>query len=87
MGQRTAGEKKVKKWQLWTPGILILFAAGLNMAGRVWEGFSDFYVDNIFPLWVETYGRITGSFPFSVGEWMLYLLQFWFIKVWLYFIR
>ncbi len=73
MGQRTAGEKKVKKWQLWTPGILILFAAGLNMAGRVWEGFSDFYVDNIFPLWVETYGRITGSFPFSVGEWMLYL--------------
>ena len=73
MGQRTSGEKKVKKWQLWTPGILILFAAGLNMAGRVWKGFSDFYVDNIFPLWVETYGRITGIFPFSVGEWMLYL--------------
>ena len=71
MGQRTAGEKKVKKWQLWTPGILILFAAGLHMAGRMWEGFSDFYVDNIFPLWVETYGRITGSIPFSVGEWML----------------
>ena len=43
------------------------------MAGRIWKGFSDFYVDNIFPLWVETYGRITGEFPFSVGEWMLYL--------------
>lgn len=72
-GQKTSGEKKVKKWQLWTPGILILFSAGLNMAGRIWKGFSDFYVDNIFPLWVETYGRITGLFPFSVGEWMLYL--------------
>lgn len=63
----------MKKWQFWTPGILILFAAGLNMTGRAWKGFSDFYVDNIFPLWVETYGRVTGIFPFSVGEWMLYL--------------
>lgn len=63
----------MKKWKFWVPGILILFAVLLNIAGRVWEGFSDFYVDNIFPIWVETYGRITGIFPFSVGEWMLYL--------------
>lgn len=52
---------------------MILFAVILNIAGRVWEGFSDFYVKHIFPLWVETYGRFTGIFPFSVGEWMLYL--------------
>ena len=45
----------------------------LNITGRVWKGFSDFYVKHIFPLWVETYGRVTGIFPFSVGEWMLYL--------------
>jgi len=52
---------------------MILFSVLLNIAGRVWDGFSDFYVKHIFPLWVETYGRITGLFPFSVGEWMLYL--------------
>lgn len=52
---------------------MILFAVILNIAGRVWEGFSDFYVKHIFPLWVETYGRFIGIFPFSVGEWMLYL--------------
>lgn len=52
---------------------MMLSAAILNIAGRVWEGFSDFYVRHIFPLWVETYGRVTGIFPFSVGEWMLYL--------------
>ena len=55
------------------PGILILTAVLLNIAGRVWQGFSNFYVNCIFPLWVETYGRVTGVFSFSVGEWMLYL--------------
>lgn len=55
------------------PALLVLFAVLLNMTGRVWQGFTDFYVDRIFPLWVETYGRLTGIFPFSVGEWMLYL--------------
>ena len=63
----------MKRWKLWAPGAMILFAVILNIAGRVWEGFSDFYVKHIFPLWVETYGRFIGIFPFSVGEWMLYL--------------
>ncbi|MCM1135056.1 MAG: DUF3810 domain-containing protein [Clostridium sp.] len=66
----------MKKWKLWIPGILILFAVLLNIAGRLWKGFSNFYADNIFPLWAETYGRLTGVFPFSVGEWMLYLAVF-----------
>lgn len=35
--------------------------------------FCDFYVTYIFPIWVATYGRVTGLFPFSVGEWLLYL--------------
>ncbi len=30
--------------------------------------FCDFYTDHIFPLGLQTYGRITGLFPFSVGE-------------------
>ena len=55
------------------PGGLILAALLLNITGRVWQGFSDFYVNHVFPIWVETYGRVTGLFSFSVGEWMLYL--------------
>lgn len=63
----------MKKWKLWTPAAMILFSLILNIISRIWQEFSDFYVNYIFPLWVETYGRLTGLFPFSVGEWMLYL--------------
>ena len=35
------------------------------------RSFCDFYIANIFPIWVNTYGRFTGIFPFSVGEFML----------------
>lgn len=63
----------MKKRKLWIPMILILFSVGLNILARLSKGFSDFYVNHIFPLWVKTYGRLTGLFSFSVGEWMLYL--------------
>ncbi len=33
--------------------------------------FCDAYIKYIFPIWVNTYGRITGLFPFSVGEILL----------------
>lgn len=38
-----------------------------------WEskGFIDFYITYVFPIWVGTYGRFTGMFPFSVGEWLI----------------
>ena len=38
-----------------------------------WEskGFSDFYITYVSPIWVGTYGRFTGMFPFSVGEWLI----------------
>ena len=35
------------------------------------RSFCDFYIANIFPVWVNTYGRFTGIFQFSVGEFML----------------
>lgn len=43
----------------------------LNVAAWNSTAFSDWYIANIFPVWVNTYGRVTGIFPFSVGEWML----------------
>lgn len=63
----------MKKWKLRMPVVFILFAVILNVAGRMCPKFADFYVDHIFPLWSVTYGRVTGLFSFSVGEWMLYL--------------
>ncbi|MCM1112728.1 MAG: DUF3810 domain-containing protein [Muribaculum sp.] len=48
-------------------------AATALLNGLAWSSaaFCDAYVAWIFPIWVNTYGRVTGWFPFSVGEWML----------------
>jgi hypothetical protein len=35
--------------------------------------FSDWYVENIFPIWLATYARFTSLFSFSIGEIMLAL--------------
>lgn len=43
----------------------------LNVAAWVSTGFCDAYIEYVFPVWVNTYGRFTGLFPFSVGEIML----------------
>ena len=44
---------------------------GLNVAAWCIPAFCDRYIAHIFPIWVNTYGRLTGLFPFSVGEWLL----------------
>lgn len=43
----------------------------LNVVAWNSTAFCDAYIAYIFPIWVNTYGRLTGSFPFSVGEWLL----------------
>lgn len=43
----------------------------LNVAAWCSAAFCDWYIANVFPVWVNTYGRITGIFPFSVGEWLI----------------
>lgn len=44
--------------------VLVLF----RIIARNSRIFSDAYIAYVFPVWVNTYGRITGLFPFSVGE-------------------
>lgn len=57
----------------------IIFAAGivgvvgLNIASWQSVTFSDWYTKTIFPIWLNTYARLTSKFPFSVGEMMLIL--------------
>ena len=43
----------------------------LNIIAWNSTAFCDFYLTHIFPIWVNTYGRFTGLFSFSVGEIML----------------
>ena len=59
--------KKVKKIFLAVTAVVLL----LNAAAWCSAAFCDWYIANIFPVWVNTYGRITGFFPFSVGEWLI----------------
>lgn len=50
---------------------IVAFMAALNAVAWVSTAFCDFYVRNIYPLWLNTYGRIMGMVPFSVGEMMI----------------
>lgn len=36
--------------------------------------FCDFYVTDVYPLWVRTYGKLTALTKASVGEWMIIVL-------------
>lgn len=46
---------------------------GLNIASWRSVAFSDWYIRNIFPAWLNTYARLTSKIPFSIGEIMLIL--------------
>ncbi len=46
---------------------LILLVIILNLLGLS-NSFCDFYIDNIFGIWVNTYGRFSNLFTFSLGE-------------------
>ncbi len=53
-------------------GILLLILL-LNLAAWKSSAFCDWYIAYVFPVWVNTLGRVTGIFPFSVGECMIVL--------------
>ena len=50
---------------------MVVLTVLLNGISRYSTVFCDKYVTYIFPLWVNTYGRLTGIFPFSVGEMLI----------------
>ncbi|MBQ8232871.1 MAG: DUF3810 domain-containing protein [Lachnospiraceae bacterium] len=49
-------------------GVLVIL---LNIAAWNSTTFCDAYIAYVFPIWVNTYGRLTGVAPFSVGEILL----------------
>lgn len=76
MSFRKTGDKvRAEKGKI--NGKVILYAALLLCVALIdliaWKSnaFCDFYITYIFPIWINTYGRFTGLFPFSVGEWLI----------------
>lgn len=60
------------KW-FWIYVIIAAVILLLNVIAWNSKVFCDGYITYVFPVWVSTYGRLTGLFPFSVGEIMLML--------------
>lgn len=58
------------KWLALYIGIGIVTAL-LNILAWNSTDFCDAYIAYVFPIWVNTYGRLTGLLPFSLGEWMI----------------
>lgn len=58
-----------KAWKIYM-GIAI-FTVFLNVSAWSSTELCDAYIAYVFPVWTGTYGRFTGWFPFSAGEWML----------------
>ena len=62
----------------WTvPAVLLAVSIVLNAAAWQSRAFCNWYKVHIFPLWVETYGRLTGLAPFSVGEILIVIGIIW----------
>lgn len=53
------------------PLIIVAAAAILTVAGRLSQGFADFYADHIFPYISTPYAFVSGLLPVSLGEIMV----------------
>lgn len=60
---------------------LVIINLVLNILARI-PAVCDIYTDRVFWIWTETYGRITGIFPVSVGE-ILLILAINYVLIWL----
>ena len=67
---------------VWVPFlILFIITVILNVLSWVIPGFSDAYTLYVFPVWVNTYGRLTSLVPFSVGEFMIIAGILWLVMI------
>ena len=65
--------QKIRNWKTRTKTYFIIagMVVLLNIIAWSSEAFCDWYIRYVFPVWVNTYGRLTGLFLFSVGEWLI----------------
>lgn len=61
----------MKKRSVYVYLVILVGTILLNVIAWNSKAFADWYMMNILPVWVNTYGWFMGLFPFSVGEFML----------------
>lgn len=66
-------KRKPKLPSYWKAILLILAGTAALNIFSFFEGCCDFYAAHIFPVWINTYARLSGLFPFSLGEFMIVL--------------
>lgn len=64
-------QRRRRKWQTVIYTGIAMVIVLLNVLAWNSRAFCDAYIEYVFPIWVGTYGRLTGMLPFSVGEWMI----------------
>lgn len=52
---------------------ILIFAILLNILSWNSSTFSDWYIDKVLPVWINTYSRFISLFPISVGEKLIIL--------------
>lgn len=67
--------KNNKKMKISTKILIVVFTLCVMLNGLAWlsEGFCNWYTSNIFPIWTNTYGRLTSVLPFSLGEILIWI--------------
>ena len=63
--------KSIKK-STWILSGLFIVCIILNVTAWISTAFCDWYRVYIFPVWTETYGRLTSLLPISFGELLIW---------------
>ena len=72
-GKKSVKRIKIPVWLIFTLSAVALSVV-LNLLARLCGGFGELYAQYVYPVFVCTIGFVSGLFPFSVGEWLLYIL-------------
>lgn len=77
--------KKKAAVRLVTAGVCLVLSLALQFVSRSFPAFSEFYAKYIYPVWVNTLGRLMSFFPVSMVEILLYLcilyVMFWLLRL------
>lgn len=70
------GKKKHLSWQVIACVCLVAVSVVLNVIAWKSTAFCDWYTAHVFPIWENTYGRLTSLLPFSFGELLIAVAAF-----------
>ena len=59
--------------------LILAFSAAFLALSWFCRPFADLYVTYVFPVWGQTYGRLTSLLPFSLGEWAILAGLLWLL--------